>query len=188
MFIFDIESLGVESNAVVLSAALIHFDPEQKPTYQDLLDNACFVKFKAKEQAKVGRTVTLSTLEWWKNQHEYVRSVSLDPSGDDVSAEDGLTILHNYMNKYPNARNQTMWARGSLDQLAIDSLATKLGMEPITGYAQWRDVRTAVDILYGTSNGYCNVEHPNFERAQVIKHHPVHDCAYDAMMLMYGKN
>lgn len=63
MFIFDIESLGVESNAVVLSAALIYFDPEKRPTYQDLLDEACFVKFKSKEQAKVGRTVTLSTLE-----------------------------------------------------------------------------------------------------------------------------
>jgi len=28
MFIFDVETLGVESNAVILSAALIHFDPE----------------------------------------------------------------------------------------------------------------------------------------------------------------
>ena len=117
-----------------------------------------------------------------------MRRVSLDPSSEDVSAEDGMTILHNYMNKYSDSRKQTMWARGSLDQLAIDSLATKLGMEPLTGYAQWRDVRTAVDILYGTTNGYCGVDHPDFERAQVIKHHPVHDCVYDAMMLMYGKN
>ena len=189
MFMFDVETLGVDSDSVVLSAALVHFEPGANQSYQELLDGACFVKFKAKEQVtKYGRTVSQSTLEWWQNQHEYVRKVSLDPSGDDVSAEDGMTILHNYMNKHANSRKQTMWARGSLDQLAIDSLATKLGMEPLTGYAQWRDVRTAVDILYGTSNGYCGVEHPDFERAQVIKHHPVHDCAYDAMMLMYGKN
>ena len=43
MFIFDVESLGVESNAVVLSAGLIYFDPEKRPTYQDMLDDACFV-------------------------------------------------------------------------------------------------------------------------------------------------
>jgi hypothetical protein len=188
MFIFDVETLGVESNAVVLSAALIHFDVEKRPTYQDLLDGACFVKLKAKDQVeRLKRTVDIGTLEWWKNQHEYARSVSLDPNSIDVSPEDAITILHNYMNKFPNAQSQTMWARGSLDQMVIDSLAKKLEMQPITGYNRWRDVRTAVDILAGTSNGYCEVDHPLFDRAAVIKHHPVHDCALDAMQLLYWK-
>jgi hypothetical protein len=189
MFVFDIESLGVESTAVVLSAALIHFDPEKRPTYQDLLDDALFVKFNAKDQIeRLKRTVDIGTIEWWKNQHDYVRSVSFTPSKGDLTAEEGLTLLHNYMNKYPDSHKQTMWARGSLDQLAIDSLAVKVGMQQITGYAQWRDVRTAVDILYGTINGYVEVEHETFRRHEVIKHHPVHDCALDAMMLMYGKS
>lgn len=60
-------------------------------------------------------------------------------------------------------------------------------MQEITGYAQWRDIRTAVDIMYGSTNGYCSVEHPDFARHNVIKHHPVHDCALDVMMLLYGK-
>lgn len=188
MFLFDIETLGVESTAVVLSAALIHFDPEKQPTYQEMLDNACFVKIKAKDQIdRLKRSIDLGTLEWWKNQHEYVRKVSFDPSSTDLSPEDAMTQLHNYMNKFPNAHKQTMWARGSLDQMAIDSLAVKLGMQPITGYNMWRDVRTAVDIMYGTSNGYVEVDHQDFIRHNVIKHHPVHDCALDAMQLMYGK-
>jgi hypothetical protein len=187
MFVFDVETLGVESNAVILSAALVHFDPEKRPTYQDLLDNACFVKFKAKEQAHNGRTITKSTLEWWKTQHDYVKKVSLDPSADDVSAREGIETLYAYMAKFPNADKQTMWARGSLDQLAIDSLCDAIDMQPITGYNMWRDVRTAVDILYGTTNGYVDVDHPLFRRHEVIKHHPVHDCALDAMQLMYGK-
>jgi hypothetical protein len=188
MFVFDVETLGVESNAVILSAALVHFDPEKRPTYQDMLDGACFVKFKAKEQAQLGRSISKSTLEWWKSQHEYVKKVSLDPSPNDVSAEDGIQILYDYMAKFPNAHKQTMWARGSLDQLVIDSLCVKLGMQEITGYNMWRDVRTAVDIMYGTTNGYVEVEHPLFNRHEVIKHHPVHDCALDAMQLMYGKS
>ena len=188
MFLFDIETLGVESTSVVLSAALIHFDPEKRPTYQDMLDSACFVKIKAKDQIeRLKRTVDINTLEWWKNQHEYARSVSFDPSNTDLSPEDAFTQLHNYMNKFPNAQKQTMWARGSLDQMAIDSLAVKLGLQPITGYNMWRDVRTAVDVMYGTSNGYVEVDHPLFRRHEVIKHHPVHDCALDAMQLMYGK-
>lgn len=189
MFIFDIETLGVESNAVVLSAALIHFDPSKEPSYQDLLNDTCFVKFKAKDQVeRLKRTVDLGTIEWWKNQHEYTRSVSFDSSKDDVLVEDGIAMLHNYMNKFPDSHKQTMWARGSLDQMAIDSLARKVDLQPITNYNMWRDVRTAVDILYGTINGYCEVDHPTFKRHEVIKHHPVHDCALDAMMLMYGKS
>lgn len=188
MFIFDVETLGVDSNAVVLSAALIHFDPEKRPTYQDLLDDACFVKFKAKDQIqRLKRAVDLETLEWWKNQHSYVREVSFDPTGDDVTVEEGITRLHNYMNKFPNADKQTMWARGSLDQIVIDHMARQVGLQVITGYNMWRDVRTAVDILYGTTNGYADVDHPLFKRHEVIKHHPVHDCALDAMQLMYGK-
>ena len=189
MFIFDIETLGVESNAVVLSAALIHFEPSEKPTYQNLLDNACFVKFKAKDQVeRLKRTIDLGTLEWWKNQHSYPRSVSLEVSSDDLTPEEGITRLHNYMNQFKNPAHQTMWARGSLDQMAIDSLAVRVEMQEITGYNMWRDVRTAVDLMSGGTNGYCDVNHPLFERAQVIKHHPVHDCALDAMMLMYGKS
>lgn len=187
MFMFDIETLGVDSNAVILSAALVYFEPGKNQSYQDLLDGACYVKFNAKEQIAMKRSVDLGTLEWWKNQHQYVRQLALEPSGDDVTAVEGLTILNNYMNKFTNSRKQTMWARGSLDQLAIDHLAGKVDCQPFTGYNMWRDVRTAVDILYGTTNGYCEVEYPGFERAAVIKHHPVHDCALDAMMLMYGK-
>jgi len=188
IFIFDIETLDTESSAVVLSAALIHFDPEQKPDYAKLLGDALFVKFNAKDQiTRLKRTASISTLEWWTNQHHYARSVSFDPSSEDVTAEDGMTLLHNYMNKFPDSQKQTIWARGSLDQMAIDSLAVKSGSLPLTNYARWRDVRTAVDILYGTNNGYCDVEHPTFNRTEVIKHHPVHDAAYDALMLMYGK-
>lgn len=187
MFMFDVETLGVESTTVVLSAAMIHFDPEQRPTYQDLLDGACFVKFSAKEQFDVGRSASKSTLEWWKSQHEYVRKVSLEPSREDMTVKNGMQKFYDYMAKFQNAKQQTMWARGSLDQMAIDSLAVKFGLEEITGYNMWRDVRTAVDIMFGTTNGYVEVDHPLFERHNVIKHHPVHDCALDAMQLMYGK-
>lgn len=188
MFIFDIETLGVESNAVVLSAALIHFDPEKRPTYQDLLDNACFVKLDARDQIeRLKRSIDKSTIDWWKQQHEYTRKVSFEPTKEDLTAEQALAQLQAYMNKFKDPHKQTMWARGSLDQVAIDSLANKVAVEKITPYNMWRDVRTAVDLLYGTTNGYCEVDHPLFKRHEVIKHHPVHDCALDAMQLMYGK-
>lgn len=188
MFIFDVETLGVESTTVVLSAALIHFDPEQNPSYQDMLDDSCFVKLSAKNQIeRAKRTVSKDTLKWWDSQHEYTKKVSLVPSKDDLTPEEAFARMHAYKSKFANHENQTIWARGSLDQMAIDSLAHAFDLQPLAGYNLWRDVRTAVDILYGTSNGYCEVDHPTFKRHEVIKHHPIHDCALDAMMLMYGK-
>ena len=188
MFVLDIESLGVESNSVVLSVGMVYFNPEEQPSYDDLMANSLFVKLNAKDQIdRLARTVTKSTLEWWAGQHEYTRKCSFDPKPDDLKAEDALDKIYEYMAKYPNSENLTMWARGSLDQMAIDSLARKCEKPEITHYAVWRDVRTAVDCLVGSKNGYCKVDHPTFESYKVVKHHPVHDCALDAMMLMYGK-
>lgn len=187
MFMFDVETLGTESNCVVLSAAIIHFDTNDKVDYDQLLEKALFVKFDAQYQIKqLHRTIENETLEWWGKQHDYVKKVSMTPSADDLSPQEGITKLRDYVNSY--AGDKTMWARGSLDQMSIDSLARMVGEEPIVRYNMWRDVRTAVDLLCETaSDGYCTVNHPTFQRHNVIKHHPTHDCALDIMMLMYGK-
>jgi len=188
MFMFDVETLSTESTTVILSAAIIYFDPAEQPDYQKLLDDACFVKLNAKDQIqRLDRTVSKDTLNWWKEQHQYARAVSFDSNKDeDIPAELAVEILQRYVDKYDPNHEHTIWARGSLDQMSIDSLTNKLGLQPIMPYNKWRDVRTAIDCFTGSTNGYCNVDHPTFLREDVIKHHPVHDCALDAMMLMYG--
>lgn len=186
MLMFDIETLGVESTAVILSAAIIHFNPDDKPTYDDLLNKALMVKFDAADQIKrLNRTVDKNTMAWWNEQSPWIRDLVLKPSPLDVKAEEGLALLAEYVKKY-NGEEQTMWARGSLDQMAIDSLSKCLDLQPITHYSKWRDVRTAVDLIYCSTNGYCKVVHPDFRDSMVSKHHPVHDCALDIMMLLYG--
>jgi hypothetical protein len=185
MFMFDIETLGSESTSVVLSASIIHFD-EPTCTYEDLLENACFVKFDVEEQIKLKRVAETGTLDWWKQQHEYVRRISLTPNSHDLAAVDAINILKEYIAEH-GGQNQTFWARGSLDQMCIDSLCKTFDQDLITPYNNWRDIRTALDCLCKTSkNGYVDVNHPTFQRHNVIKHHPTHDCAYDIMMLLYG--
>ena len=188
MLMFDVETLSTSSDSVILSAALIHFNPEEKPSYDELLGKAIFVKFNAKEQVEVyNRKVSKETLEWWGKQHSHVKKASFTPSSLDVSAKSGLSLLEQYMDTYDPKREQTIWARGSLDQLVIDDLSKTLDFNTITDYTKWRDVRTAVDIMYGSGNGYCDVEYAGFVKEIVVKHHPVHDCAYDIMQLLYGK-
>lgn len=187
MFMFDIETLDAESTAVVLSASIIHFDIGEQYTYDELMNNSLFVKFDAKEQIAMKRSIDKGTVDWWAGQHEYVRSISLAPKKDDLTALDGINKIKEYISKYPE-KDQTFWARGSLDQMCIDSLCKSVKVDLITNYNVWRDVRTAVDLLTETGkNGYCDIVHPTFQRHNVIKHHPTHDCALDIMMLIYGK-
>jgi hypothetical protein len=185
MFMFDIETLGSESTSVVLSASIIHFD-KPDTTYEELLENALFVKFDVQQQIGVKRVAEKSTIEWWSKQHEYVKKTSLIPSDEDLDAVTGILKLKEYINAHDGPK-QTFWARGSLDQMCIDSLCKSFDMDLLTEYNNWRDVRTALDCLCkSTNNGYVDVSHPTFQRHNVIKHHPTHDCAYDIMMMLYG--
>lgn len=188
MFCYDVETLGIESNSVILSMACIYFNPDERPTFKQLVESAFFVKLNAKDQTtRLARTVTKSTLEWWAKQPEMLKKQSLIPSSNDVLIEEGIARMKTWSEQYPNNRKCTVWARGNLDQMVLGSIEDKLGQEALFNFGRWRDVRTAVDILTGSTNGYCNVDHPEFNRDQVLKHNPIHDTAYDIMQLLYGK-
>jgi hypothetical protein len=193
MFMFDIETLGIESTAVVLSAAIICFDPEKDSdiSFRELVERGLLVKFDAKDQVKrLDRTMTKSTLDWWGKQGDYQQKLSFVPDASrDLITEDGLQAIRKYINQYhrgADPQTMTIWARGSLDQMAIDSLALKAGVEPIAPFNRWRDVRTAIDLMTDSKNGYCTVR--DLDRDEVVKHDPVHDCALDILMLLRGES
>jgi len=193
MFMFDIETLGIESTTVILSAAIIQFDPEKDTdiSFRELVERGLLVKFDAKDQVKrLDRTMTKSTLDWWNKQSEYQQKLSFVPDAKrDIVTEDGLQAIRKYINQYhrgADPQTLTIWARGSLDQMAIDSLALKAGVEPIAPFNRWRDVRTAIDLMTDSKNGYCSVR--DLDRDEVAKHDPVHDCALDILMLLRGES
>jgi hypothetical protein len=189
MFMFDIETLGKESNSVILSMAAIHFKPEDKPTPQELRDSAFFVKFDAKDQIKrLNRKVGRTTMEWWAKQCENVRKKSFNPSPEDVRFEEGYEAMREWA-KSKNDPKCWVWARGNLDQLVLDSMEEQLGLDAIWKFERWRDVRTAIDFLYETNRGYCDVDYPGFDPSlHITKHNPIDDCVFDVMMMVYGKN
>ncbi len=187
MYMFDIETIGVESTSVILSAAIIRFDPNDKErTYNQYLDDALFVKLSVEDQVtNYNRTIDKSTIEWWSKIHPAIRQVSFVPTETDLLADVAISKLRNYIK---DADKSTFWSRGSLDQMCIDSLCKVVGVDLLAPYNSWRDVRTALDCLCETTkNGYCDLNIPFDKGANVIKHHPVHDCAYDIMQLVHGK-
>jgi len=187
MFVFDVETLGKESNAVILSMACVHFSDETKSSFQYMKDTSFFVKFDAIDQRKrLKRTFTMSSLEWWKKQCLNVRIKSFKPAPDDVKLEDGIELMRSWASQFRESKSW-VFARGNLDQLVLDSVEEQLGIEPVFHFARWRDIRTAIDFMYNTTTGYCNVNYPGFDSfLNITKHDPVDDCLLDAMMLLHG--
>lgn len=188
MFIFDVETLGKKSNAAILSMACIYFDPDKKPSHTQLRDSAFFVKLDAQDQLKrLKRSITKSSIDWWSKQCLNVKNKSFFPHPNDIKIEDGLEQMRQWSKQYGDSKKTFVWARGNLDQLVLDDIEEQLGIEPIFHYNRWRDVRTAIDFLYETDSGYCEVDYGQFDpNLHITKHDPVDDCVYDAMMLLYG--
>ena len=191
MFVFGVETLGKKSDSVILSMAAIYFTPGDSP--EKMREDAFFAKFDVKDQHKrLGRHMGKSTMEWWAKQCDNVKNWSFKPNPDiDEKFEDGYERMREWV-KSKNDNECWVWARGNLDQLVLDDIEEQIGLTPIFPYARWRDVRTAIDFLYNTTNGYVKVETPAWIEPfdsflHITKHDPVDDCVYDAMMLMYGK-
>jgi hypothetical protein len=187
MFVFDVETLGKKSDSVILSMAAIYFNPDEKPSPQQMRDDAFYAKFDVKDQhTRLNRHMGKSTMEWWKKQCDNVKKVSFVPNEIDCVFEDGYEA----MRKWAESKNDPkcwVWARGNLDQLVLDDIEEQCGLTPLWYFNRWRDVRTAVDFLYNTQDGYTDVDYPGWNsKMEITKHNPIDDCLLDAMMLMYG--
>lgn len=186
-FCFDIETLSTESTAIVLSLAVVHFDFEHDTsvTYDKLVERSLYVKFKMKEQHDMGRHVSKSTLEWWKKQGTNIRDLCFVPTAADMMAVDGLNALNAYVKEH-GSTGSMFWARGSLDQMALESLCRKVDVKTPVIYNMWMDIRTAIRLTKETSDerGYCDI--PNFDSSTVDKHNPIADISLDVLQLVQG--
>lgn len=193
MFFLDIETLGVESTAAILSIAIIYVpDAEPRPAVE-LMSDYIFVKFDVKDQiSRFKRTVDMGTIEWWKKQSKIARDKSYERNPElDLSSEDALDRIDVWVKKHTDYSNDLVWIRGTLDQMAVDSLYSALKRKPPFNYNVYRDMRTAVDLLYPNSKGgYVEVDSSvciEFDQYQLVPHDPLHDVTRDAAMLLYGK-
>lgn len=190
-FVFDIETLSTESTAVVLSAAIVYVDlTKESHTWESLYSDSLFVKFSVEEQAKTfKRLIEKSALDWWEKQCDITKKLSLYPKKSDLDAKSGIQILRKYITEHADPAKTLCWIRGSIDQLCIDSLAKNCGEEAIFPYANYRDVRTYVDIVATNPvRGYCGIDktkYPGYDRNKVIKHDPISDICLDALMILY---
>jgi hypothetical protein len=167
--------------------AAIYFNPDEKPSPQQMKDDAFFAKFDVTDQRqRLKRSLNKPTMEWWAKQCDNVRKTSFFPSKYDCAFEDGYEAMREWAES-KNDPKCWVFARGNLDQLVLDDIEEQCELKPIWMFNRWRDVRTAVDFLYNTQDGYTDVEYPGWDsKIEITKHNPVDDCLLDAMLLLYG--
>lgn len=192
MYIFDIETLGLDQASVVLSMGCVYVDSMEPQSYGSLMKNQFFAKLDVKRQIQdLGRTTDSSTMDWWKKQADCVKQCSLIPQADDLSPLDAINALRAWVFSNTKQSRVICYTRGSMDVMVTEHLAKQVDTKLPWQYNDFRDVRTAVDILYPNSkDGYVAIDPDlclGYNESMVIKHDPVHDAQIDAAMILYGK-
>ena len=182
---FDIETLGLRENTVVTTLACVPFTFEDPMEYDQLVLRGFYVKFDVKEQLqKYKRSVCQSTMDWWKQQSKEARENSILPSKNDVSLEQGLGFLTNFIQRTNyNPKKSYVWCRGNyFDFPKIEDLYRDIDEE--VPYNSWkiRDTRTFIDILTGVDNG--NYDLKGGTPSTFVKHNALHDAAMDCARMI----
>lgn len=182
--LIDIETLGTDPNAVVLSIACVPFVLEVHTYFGELVPAGFYVKLDVQEQIKTHhRSIEDGVMKWWKKQPKDVFDAMVRPSSEDMSIKEGLTLLNKFVSgiKSYHFNKSYVWSRGNnFDFPILKSLYQAAGIG--LPYNDWRvrDVRTAIDIMAGTDNGQYNLR---FGGDGFIAHNPLHDAAMDAARL-----
>lgn len=162
----DIETLGTEPDAVVLSIAAVDFDNGRE----------FYRKIDPQVQLDRGRSVTAAAIEFWMAQPEEARAASFGSLNvrSPVDALIGFTDwLHNNYGLDDNHKldNVMFWAKPPrFDAVILNSLYDWAYITRPWTHRQWRDVRTAMDIA-----GLPDDWKPKRPIAGV-PHHPLYDC------------
>ena len=155
-YVFDIETLGQQKNAVVVSAAFLVFDFNANKTFEELLADTHYVKFRIADQKASGRTTDQSTIDWWLKQPVDVKK-ELAPSSLDMSIQEGSDSILEYLAKHgihsKNGRNVFRFCRGQdFDIPIMESLFSSVERELPGAFYNSRDIRTFISTMLMTLN------------------------------------
>lgn len=189
-FIFDLETLGGSPDGVIVSAAFLVFDLNDKEsTFEDLVSNALYVKFDVKQQKTLGRNIDQDVLAWWKKQSKEAQAELL-PSKNDVKVDEGIDTINKYLRDHGITRKNAFgFCRGqSFDFPLIESLyktANRFDEWPCMFWNQ-RDTRTYLGTMVGKLDIKDIPLPPNVIQG-FIHHNAVHDIAKDVLSMRYAE-
>ena len=133
----DLETLGTQPDAVVLTLGAVKFDPYS----QTAPGPGLYLRVNADEQIAMGRRVQEDTLQWWMRQAEDVREEALGEEGR-VSLETMYRELNRFLVGVEN-----IWAQGPVFDIAIlENIYRQMGWPTPWQFWQIRDSRTLFGV------------------------------------------
>lgn len=152
----DLETLGTNSNAPIVSIGAVWFDLER-------LGTSFYVVLDLEEQVNyLRRKIDPKTIQWWMTQSEEARKVFA------VETEDVYEGLEKF-EQFVGTSNPNIWGNGSdFDNILLGNLYDSLGYKKPWSYSKNRCYRTLKNLGIMTREPF-----PEFEGTQ-------HDALADA--------
>ncbi len=135
----DIETLGTNSDAVVLSIGACVVTPDGVQQ-----EGAFYSRVNIQQQIDAGRSITEGTLRFWFEQDRKVQQSTFG-EGDGPSIREVVSKLYSWLDfhGFPG-----VYCKGpQFDAAILDSMADSAKVERPVNYRKWRDIRTLEEII-----------------------------------------
>lgn len=179
--VIDLETLGVSSDAIILSAGVVHGRYEDKNlNFDDLIRNGMYRKFNVEEQRRRGRRTSRRVIKWWFGQSEESKKV-LKPDSSDTLLYNFPAELEAYIqSRGLNIRKVDFYDRKNFDLSKIQYLYEEdLGRDIPWNPNYEYEVATAFRFM--GMDRYAGIQVSDIRGA--VYHNALHDAAVDALRL-----
>lgn len=152
----DIETLSTAQNALVLSVGMVLFD-----------EKTIFAKAYIKNRISTATgDVSKDTVLWWLKQSDDARKAITEPQKGVVEMSE-YNLVQELRDILCNYYVDTIWSQGSFDQIIIESLMLRNGVDKtrLPKYYKWRDLRTVRKLLAIDNEVSPKVQHNALEDA-----------------------
>lgn len=169
----DLETLSLDSNAVIVSIGAVAFDLHTGET-----GNQFHFSVDILEQMLNKGHVSEDTLSWWSTQDTVAKSELVSKGTDAVSVQDAISSFNAWVTlNTADLKNTRLWGNGiTADNTWIRNLYTRHGEKFILPYWCDNDVRTLVQL-----ENYDKVMELT-GKFEGVKHDAVADCIHQIKM------
>ncbi|WP_105901397.1 3'-5' exonuclease [Vibrio gangliei] len=183
----DLETLDTETTAKILSIGIVPFNWGEQVSFEELCNRPASLYIKIKmsdyDYPHLNFTESQTTREWWEMQGEKARHV-LEESNLDVPLLAALAIIKEHLGEHVEPIQKDggqIFCRGyDFDGGILNHAFKQCDLSTPWGYNRFRCVRTVIDTLAGTRNGYVKEDNPD----GFIHHHALHDAAKDTLSMI----
>lgn len=166
----DIETLGIDPKAPVISIGAVYFD--EKQTYAQF-----YINVDAHHQIDSGlRKFDASTIKWWMNQEDAAKKVFKENA---VPVKQALNAFRSFIAGSGGFENTKPWGNGSnFDITILESLFKDYELPIPWNFRNIRDLRTFKEYVYDGA-----------KTKRVGTHHnAIDDALYQAQVVIDGLN